>query len=78
MLTRPPIDADRKRALRRERKKRRAKREAAGLACCMVEYDASMLDFLIGTHWLEEADADDAAKVGAAVTAMWRSSAENS
>jgi hypothetical protein len=72
-----PSDADRRRELRRERKKRREMREAAGLACCMVEYDGAMLQFLIATHWLAEADADDRAKVSAAVGAMWRKSAEN-
>jgi hypothetical protein len=76
MHDRPPADADRKRELRRERKKRRAKREAAGLSCCMVEYGAAMLDFLIATRWLAEADADDPAKVGRAITAMLRSSAD--
>jgi hypothetical protein len=70
-------DAARKRKLRRERKRRRAKRAAAGLACCTVEHDATMLQFLIATRWLEEADADDPDKVGAAVSAMWRQAAEN-
>jgi hypothetical protein len=70
-------DDDRKRALRRERKKRREARAAAGLSCCTVEHDAAMLEFLIATHWLGESDADDPAKVGEAVAAMWRKSAEN-
>jgi hypothetical protein len=76
MHTRSPA-ADHKRALRRARKKRRARREAAGLACCMVEHDATMLDFLISMRWLEAADADDPAKIGEAVANMWRSAAEN-
>jgi hypothetical protein len=73
---RPPADADRKRALRNARKGRLAARKAAGLACCgAVEYDATMLEFLIATRWLAEADAGDPDKVGAAVSAMWRESA---
>jgi hypothetical protein len=78
MLRRPPDDADkreRRRALRRERKKRRMRREAAGLSCCNAEYDGAMLQFLIATHWLDESDAGDPVKVGAAVSAMWRQTA---
>ena len=77
MLERFRADADRKRELRNARKKRRAKRAKAGLACCTVEHDDAMLEFLIATHWLDEADADDPGKVGEAVSAMWRQSAEN-
>ncbi len=31
-----------------------------------------MIEFLIDTDWLDEADADDPRKVGVAVAAMWR------
>jgi hypothetical protein len=73
---RPPADDDRKRQNRRDRKRRRAARVKAGLACCLVEHDHAMLDFLIATHWLAESDADDPAKIGEAVSAMWRKSAD--
>jgi hypothetical protein len=72
MLTRPPSDADHKRALRRERKRRRARRAEAGLACCIVEYDDAMLQFLIATHWLEDADADDPVSFSGRYVAMAR------
>lgn len=64
-----------KRRLRRERKRRYQSRLAAGLSCCDVEYDDVMLQFLISARWLPEADADDPAKIGAAVSAMWRDAA---
>jgi hypothetical protein len=65
-----------RREQRRERKLRRAVRIAAGLACTgPVEYDSTMLDFLIATHWLAEADESDSKKIGEAVSRMWRDTA---
>ena len=74
MPDRPPSSPERKRELRNARKTRRKLRAAAGLACCNVEYDGSMLQFLINHIWLDEADAADPVKVGLAVAAMWRES----
>ena len=70
----PPIDPKRELGLERRflRKKRYQERCAAGLAICPVEHDAAMIQFLIDTDWLDEADADDPRKVGVAVAAMWR------
>jgi hypothetical protein len=45
-------------------------------ACCTVEVDELVLDFLVRTGWLAEADAADAQAIGRAVTAMLRRSSE--
>jgi hypothetical protein len=39
-------------------------------------YDAALLDFLIRCHWLSEADAGDARKVGDAITRMLEDAAQ--
>ena len=74
MLRRPPAD-DRK---RETRKQRRARREAAGLACTgPVEYDATMLDFLLDHVSMDDGSdyGDDPEKIGKAVSAWWREAA---
>jgi hypothetical protein len=70
-------DADRKRELRNARKRRLAARKAVGLACCNVEYDGVMLQFLLDHVSMDDGldYNDDPDKIGKAVSAMWRESA---
>jgi len=43
-----------------------------GLRAAPVRYDADLLDFLIRTGWLADADAGDNHKIGTAISAvMW-------
>ena len=42
----------------------------AGVACALVEFDASVLDLLVKLHWLQEGEASDRDAVGRAIGAM--------
>jgi hypothetical protein len=64
MLQRPP-------ARHNARKRRYRDRQRRGVVCPRgVEVSAVGLDFLIATHWLAEADADDLDAIGRAISAM--------
>jgi hypothetical protein len=45
------------------------------LRAAPVEYDADLLDFLIRTGWLADADAGDKHKIGTAISAVMRDAA---
>jgi hypothetical protein len=55
---------------RGDRFRRYRARVAAGRRVARVEYDGATLDLLISMHWLSEADAADARKVGDAIAHM--------
>ncbi|TYL85719.1 hypothetical protein [Bradyrhizobium cytisi] len=72
MLTRPP-SCRRSRAAKRERRRlaqrryRQNKKDRVAIA--PVRVGEMLLDYLVrGVHWLDEADADDAGKMGEAIT----------
>ena len=46
-----------------------------GLRAAPVRYDADLLDFLIRTGWLADADAGDKHKIGTAISAVMRDAA---
>ena len=79
MLTLIPLpDVDEPRRPRRparERKARYRQRQASGVATCSVEYDGTVIDFLVRTEWLGEREACDRKAVGAAIARMLRDSA---
>jgi hypothetical protein len=78
MLSRPPADADAKRQQRRARDRRRYRRRIAGLAIAPVPYGETILNYLIRLHWLAASDANDKVKIGEAISAAVRESAEGS
>jgi len=41
-----------------------------GVRCATIEYCAALIDLLVRTRWLKEADAANEAKVAQAITAM--------
>ena len=61
-------------ALRKARDARYKARRDACRAVARVEFDGSILDFLIKTHWLAERDAADARAVGEAISMLAASS----
>lgn len=48
-----------------------------GEACASVTYDHRVVDFLIRTEWLTEAEADDRQAVGLAIGRLLRASAKD-
>jgi hypothetical protein len=64
------LDAVRQRRPRAARDRRHRQRLKSGVRVAPVEYDGTVLNFLIATHWLAELDADDTRKVGVAIAAM--------
>jgi hypothetical protein len=74
MHARPPADDGK----RETRKQRRARRAAAGLACTgPVEYDATMLQFLLDHVSMDDGSdyGNDPEKIGKAISAWWREAA---
>ena len=71
----PDTEPQRPRRPARERKARYRRRQACGVATCMVEYDADVVDFLVRTEWLVEREACDRKAVGAAIARALRDSA---
>ena len=61
--------------LRRLRERSYRQRVRTGLRAAPVEYDADLLDFLIRTGWLADADAGDKHKIGTAISAVMRDAA---
>jgi hypothetical protein len=51
-------------ALRNRRHRDRRRRH---VACAQVEYDAAVLDFLVGVHWLAKSDEGDPHAVSDAI-----------
>jgi hypothetical protein len=60
--------AEPKPSTKRMRELRR--RERAGLARSQVEYSGDVLTMLIRLRWLDESEADDARKVGSAISRL--------
>jgi hypothetical protein len=58
-----------------DRHKRFRRRRRDGKACAMIEYDASVIDFLVRTHWLQEGEVADRASIGRAIGALIRDAA---
>ena len=71
----PDVQPRRPRVAARERKALYRQRQASGVATCMVEYGADVVDFLVRTEWLTEREAADRKAVGAAIARMLRDSA---
>jgi len=67
MLKRPDPPPDRHR--------RHRARVKAGRACCTVEVDGEVIDFLVRTAWLSPNEAHDRVVVGSAITRMLAASA---
>jgi hypothetical protein len=53
-----------------DRHKRFRRRQKAGVAVALVEFDGAVIDFLVKTHWLADAEASDRSIVARAITAM--------
>jgi len=73
-----PDHPDSKRERRNARKRRLAARKEAGLACTgPVEYDGTMLQFLLDSVSMDDRSdyGDDPDKIGKAVSAWWRDAA---
>jgi len=62
MLNRPDASRDRHYRFRQ--------RVKAGLACTTVEFDASVVDFLVRTRWLTADELHDRDSIGASITRM--------
>jgi len=58
-----------------DRHKRHRARVKAGRACCTVEFDGAVIDFLIRLGWLLEREAADRKLVGKAIGALIAASA---
>jgi hypothetical protein len=67
MLDRPK-NRDRYRAYRQ--------RQRDGLACTQVVFDGAIIELLVATRWLSEADSIDRRKVGLAIGRMLAASAK--
>lgn len=63
MLQRPPSG-------REDRHRRARKRRRDGIAVAPVEYDATVVDFLVKLAWLPPGEAHDRASIGKAIAAM--------
>jgi hypothetical protein len=56
MLSRPP-----------DRRKRHKLRAAAGVACCTVEFDASIVEMLVRLRWLPPKESFNREEIGEAL-----------
>ena len=64
----PPTDLDAKKREQRRLAQRRYRRNTEShVKIAPTPFDATMLDYLIRLHWLDEADAKDRRKVGEAI-----------
>jgi hypothetical protein len=70
MLDRPPARPPPLRSRRAVCQRQYRARQRAGIAIAPVPYDGKVVNFLIATHWLDAALADDRAEVGKAIRAM--------
>lgn len=71
MLQRP----DRADAPGESRRQRYRRRQALGLGIAPVEFDATIVDFLVRTSWLPADETHDRALVGRAIAALIKDSA---
>ena len=70
MPDRPPRPPPARRTVRAKWQANWRRRQRDGIAIAPVPFDGKAVNFLIATHWLDPALADDRAEIGKAIAAL--------